>query len=228
MIRTLGSSVQVRTEQKATKVLGLVFFVFVCCWAPFFVMNLGFAIWPDLPIPDYVVTTFLWLGYVSSIMNPVIYTIFNRNFRMAFRKILLLQAFSSSPGGLARKSSQFESVRRQRTVRGNSSFSLRHHQRHHGGGDSGSGNGVSTNTADEDADRGPHQSGGYSVCRSSRSNPSLSNTQYSLGAYQHSTASRSNGSGGGNGAGDHTIPMAWKPPISGDHGHFIGYRCSQL
>lgn len=66
MLRTLGSSLQVRNEQKATKVLGLVFFAFVICWAPFFSLNLMFGILPrDLlgqNIPDEVTTTFLWLG----------------------------------------------------------------------------------------------------------------------------------------------------------------------
>lgn len=36
-------------------------------------------------------TTFLlttWLGYMNSIVNPVIYTIFNMQFRGAFKKIL--------------------------------------------------------------------------------------------------------------------------------------------
>ncbi|KAI1287256.1 D(2) dopamine receptor [Halotydeus destructor] len=110
MVRTLGSSLQVRTEQKATKVLGLVFSVFVICWSPFFVLNVVLAILPDLSIPDYFVTTFQWLGFLSSTMNPVIYTIFNRNFRRAFRKILLCQMFySSSPtSGLSRKPSQFD------------------------------------------------------------------------------------------------------------------------
>ncbi|CAG2108409.1 unnamed protein product, partial [Medioppia subpectinata] len=95
MLRTLGSSLQVRNEQKATKVLGLVFFAFVICWAPFFSLNFMFGILPshvlESNIPDEVTTTFLWLGYISSIINPIIYTIFNRNFRRAFKRILLCQ-----------------------------------------------------------------------------------------------------------------------------------------
>lgn len=106
MIRTLGSSLQVRTEQKATKVLGLVFFCFVICWSPFFSLNVIMAFVPNLPVPNYLATIFLWLGYVSSTMNPVIYTIFNRNFRRAFRKILLCQSLSTSPGALARRPTQ--------------------------------------------------------------------------------------------------------------------------
>lgn len=110
MIRTLGSSLQVRTEQKATKVLGLVFFVFVICWSPFFTMNVIMAFVPNLPVPNYLANTFLWLGYLSSTMNPVIYTIFNRNFRRAFRKILLCQSLSASPSALARRPTQREPI----------------------------------------------------------------------------------------------------------------------
>lgn len=88
MTRTFGSSLQVRTEQKASKVLGLVFFVFAVCWTPFFTLNLAQAIIPNLHVPTYLSTTFLWLGYSSSTMNPIIYTVFNRNFRRAFMKVL--------------------------------------------------------------------------------------------------------------------------------------------
>lgn len=37
------------------------------------------------------VTTFIlttWLGYMNSFVNPVIYTIFNPEFRKAFKKIM--------------------------------------------------------------------------------------------------------------------------------------------
>lgn len=78
----------VATEQKASKVLGLVFFTFVFCWAPFFLLNIFFAACPTCPVPGHIVDTFLWLGYVSSTINPIIYTIFNRTFRVAFIRLL--------------------------------------------------------------------------------------------------------------------------------------------
>ncbi|XP_060813728.1 D(2)-like dopamine receptor isoform X2 [Bombus pascuorum] len=78
----------VATEQKASKVLGLVFFTFVLCWAPFFLLNIFFAACPECSVPVHVVDTCLWLGYVSSTINPVIYTIFNRTFRAAFIRLL--------------------------------------------------------------------------------------------------------------------------------------------
>ncbi|XP_049855799.1 D(2) dopamine receptor [Schistocerca gregaria] len=78
----------VRTEQKASKVLGLVFSAFVLCWTPFFVLNVLQAACPGCDVPPRVATTCLWLGYVSSTINPLIYTAFNRTFRAAFARLL--------------------------------------------------------------------------------------------------------------------------------------------
>ncbi|XP_053697784.1 D(2)-like dopamine receptor [Sabethes cyaneus] len=78
----------VANEQKATKVLGLVFFTFVFCWAPFFILNIIFAACPEIKVPERVVNICLWLGYVSSTINPIIYTIFNKTFRAAFIRLL--------------------------------------------------------------------------------------------------------------------------------------------
>jgi len=38
------------------------------------------------PMSAFLVTT--WLGYINSALNPLIYTIFNREFRKAFKKIV--------------------------------------------------------------------------------------------------------------------------------------------
>lgn len=78
----------VANEQKASKVLGLVFFAFVICWTPFFILNIYFAACPTCYVSDTLVNVCLWLGYVSSTINPIIYTIFNRTFKAAFIKIL--------------------------------------------------------------------------------------------------------------------------------------------
>jgi hypothetical protein len=81
----------IRLEQKATKVLGVVFFTFVILWAPFFVLNLLPMFCPDceakisIGVFDFVT----WLGYASSMVNPIFYTIFNNVFRQAFKNVLL-------------------------------------------------------------------------------------------------------------------------------------------
>ncbi|XP_063922816.1 5-hydroxytryptamine receptor 2A isoform X2 [Zophobas morio] len=86
--KTLAAN-SVATEQKASKVLGLVFFTFVLCWAPFFILNIIFAACPDCKVPEHVEVVCLWLGYVSSTINPIIYTVFNKTFRAAFIRLLL-------------------------------------------------------------------------------------------------------------------------------------------
>ncbi|KAL0113441.1 hypothetical protein PUN28_012533 [Cardiocondyla obscurior] len=81
----------IRLEQKATKVLGVVFFTFVILWAPFFVLNLVPAVCPECErrIDRKIFDLVTWLGYASSMVNPIFYTIFNKVFRQAFKKVLL-------------------------------------------------------------------------------------------------------------------------------------------
>ncbi|KAG7304187.1 hypothetical protein JYU34_011122 [Plutella xylostella] len=82
-----------RLEQKATKVLGVVFFTFVVLWAPFFILNMVPAVCPECEkwIAHWVFDFVLWLGYASSMVNPIFYTIFNKVFRQAFKKVLKCQ-----------------------------------------------------------------------------------------------------------------------------------------
>ncbi|XP_022237965.1 probable muscarinic acetylcholine receptor gar-2 [Limulus polyphemus] len=80
----------IRLEQKATKVLGVVFFAFVFLWSPFFVTNLLLGLCPNCQdlISPTIMYIFGWMGYSSSMVNPIFYTIFNRTFRQTFHKIL--------------------------------------------------------------------------------------------------------------------------------------------
>ncbi|XP_057333070.1 alpha-2B adrenergic receptor [Microplitis mediator] len=88
-----GRGQVIRLEQKATKVLGVVFFTFVILWSPFFVLNLVPAICPDCEkqIDRKIFDLVTWLGYSSSMVNPIFYTIFNKVFRQAFKRVLLCQ-----------------------------------------------------------------------------------------------------------------------------------------
>lgn len=81
----------IRLEQKATKVLGVVFFTFVILWAPFFILNLlpTFCSECEKNLSNWVMQLVTWLGYASSMVNPIFYTIFNKVFRQAFKKVLM-------------------------------------------------------------------------------------------------------------------------------------------
>ena len=85
-----------KKERRATLILGLIMGSFIACWFPFFFL---YSISPVCPIceeaPDaaccvrgWGFSFAFWLGYSNSALNPVIYTIFNKDFRRAFKRIL--------------------------------------------------------------------------------------------------------------------------------------------
>ncbi|XP_041936661.1 5-hydroxytryptamine receptor 2A [Alosa sapidissima] len=85
--RTMQS---ISNEQKASKVLGVVFFLFVIMWCPFFVTNV-LAVVCDAAVcpPDLMgalLNVFVWVGYMSSAVNPLVYTLFNKTYRAAFAR----------------------------------------------------------------------------------------------------------------------------------------------
>uniref|UniRef100_A0A3Q2YI58 Adrenergic, alpha-2D-, receptor a n=1 Tax=Hippocampus comes TaxID=109280 RepID=A0A3Q2YI58_HIPCM len=76
-------------EKRFTFVLAVVMGVFVLCWFPFFFTYSLHAICRDsCYIPGTLFNLFFWIGYCNSSVNPIIYTIFNRDFRKAFKKII--------------------------------------------------------------------------------------------------------------------------------------------
>ncbi len=83
----------VKTEQKAVKVLGTMFATFVLCWTPFFSLNFAMGVCETCNIDVSLFKVFLWLGYVSSTLNPIIYTIFNKNFKRTFIRTLKCKVF---------------------------------------------------------------------------------------------------------------------------------------
>lgn len=98
-----STNVELANEHKATRVLAVVFACFFTCWTPFFVTNftLGFC-GDQCAVPAWLSSVILWLGYLSSTLNPVIYTTFNRRFREAFLRIIRCQCLGSRGGNYNR------------------------------------------------------------------------------------------------------------------------------
>ncbi|XP_059212436.1 5-hydroxytryptamine receptor 1E [Centropristis striata] len=74
-------------ERKAARILGLILGAFIICWLPFFLKEILVGLQMVQPSP--AISDFLtWLGYVNSLINPLLYTSFNDDFKLAFRKLL--------------------------------------------------------------------------------------------------------------------------------------------
>lgn len=77
-----------KRERRATVILGLIMASFILSWLPFFMLYLLAGLCKSFHVPELGFAFAFWLGYCNSALNPIIYTIFNKDFRRAFRKIL--------------------------------------------------------------------------------------------------------------------------------------------
>lgn len=75
-------------ELKATKTISLVIGAFLVCWLPFFVLSILSQYCTQCTISFEVVIIVKWLHYANSALNPIIYSMHNRDFRAALQTIL--------------------------------------------------------------------------------------------------------------------------------------------
>lgn len=73
-------------ELKAARQLGMLVGVFTVSWLPYFILFLVVA-WCNHCVSNTVFTASIWLGYLNSTFNPLIYPLCNMHFRRAFQKI---------------------------------------------------------------------------------------------------------------------------------------------
>nr|XP_023653404.1 5-hydroxytryptamine receptor 2A-like [Paramormyrops kingsleyae]XP_023653405.1 5-hydroxytryptamine receptor 2A-like [Paramormyrops kingsleyae]XP_023653406.1 5-hydroxytryptamine receptor 2A-like [Paramormyrops kingsleyae]XP_023653407.1 5-hydroxytryptamine receptor 2A-like [Paramormyrops kingsleyae]XP_023653408.1 5-hydroxytryptamine receptor 2A-like [Paramormyrops kingsleyae]XP_023653409.1 5-hydroxytryptamine receptor 2A-like [Paramormyrops kingsleyae]XP_023653410.1 5-hydroxytryptamine recept len=77
----------IKNERRASKVLGVVFFLFLVMWCPFFITNVTYVLCRascNGPLLAELLNVFVWVGYISSGVNPLVYTLFNKTYRRAF------------------------------------------------------------------------------------------------------------------------------------------------
>ncbi|CDQ67935.1 5-hydroxytryptamine receptor 1D-like [Oncorhynchus mykiss] len=81
-------------ERKATKTLGIILGAYIICWLPFFIYTLVVATCETCFYPE-LFDFFNWLGYLNSLINPIIYTMSNDDFKKAFHKLLCFRCCRS-------------------------------------------------------------------------------------------------------------------------------------
>lgn len=81
-------------ERRAARTLGIIVGVFIVCWLPFFLMYVIGPFCNDCFSNRRIINFIVWLGYINSSLNPVIYTIFNEEFRKAFGRLLRCSEFT--------------------------------------------------------------------------------------------------------------------------------------
>ncbi|NXF88653.1 5HT2C protein, partial [Eubucco bourcierii] len=82
-----GTMQSINNERRASKVLGIVFFLFLVMWCPFFITNVMSVLCKeacDKDLLSELLDVFVWVGYVCSGVNPLVYTLFNKTYRRAF------------------------------------------------------------------------------------------------------------------------------------------------
>ncbi|KAM5264388.1 5-hydroxytryptamine receptor 1A [Ctenodactylus gundi] len=76
-------------ERKTVKTLGIIMGTFILCWLPFFIVALVLPFCESsCRMPALLGAVINWLGYSNSLLNPVIYAYFNKDFQTAFKKII--------------------------------------------------------------------------------------------------------------------------------------------
>lgn len=75
-------------ERRATITIAVIVLAFTVCWLPFSLVYLIDRICECGMRDTKAFAVIFWLGYCNSAVNPMLYSIFNRDFRHAFMRLL--------------------------------------------------------------------------------------------------------------------------------------------
>ncbi|XP_038604509.1 5-hydroxytryptamine receptor 2C [Tachyglossus aculeatus] len=98
-----GTMQSITNERRASKVLGVVFFLFLLMWCPFFITNVMSVLCRracDQRLLEELLNVFVWVGYVCSGVNPLVYTLFNKTYRRAFASYIRCRYPGARKAGL--------------------------------------------------------------------------------------------------------------------------------
>ncbi|XP_029112114.1 trace amine-associated receptor 1-like [Scleropages formosus] len=92
------SKTQRKMERKSTKTLAIVMGVFLSCWSPIFLCNIidpviGYS------TPPLLLEAMVWIGFLNSAFNPLIYAFFYSWFRKAFITIIFCKIYNPNSSG---------------------------------------------------------------------------------------------------------------------------------
>ncbi|XP_008057831.1 histamine H1 receptor [Carlito syrichta] len=89
--RQYVSGLHMNRERKAAKQLGCIMAAFILCWIPYFIFFMVIAFCKSC-CNEHVHMFTIWLGYINSTLNPLIYPLCNENFKKTFKKILHIRS----------------------------------------------------------------------------------------------------------------------------------------
>ncbi|XP_078725557.1 trace amine-associated receptor 365-like [Lampetra fluviatilis] len=81
-----------KREHNAAKTLGAILAAFIISWLPYYIIAIMLTVDESVILP-YKVS--VWLGYMNSAINPILYATFNKQFRRAFKAILTFNTYPS-------------------------------------------------------------------------------------------------------------------------------------
>ncbi|XP_077093634.1 trace amine-associated receptor 7c-like [Siphateles boraxobius] len=82
-----------KSEKKAARTLGIVVLVYLLCWMPFYLTSLSLG---HNENDSLIINVMYWIVCMNSCMNPIIYAMFYRWFRLSAKYILTQKIFGPS------------------------------------------------------------------------------------------------------------------------------------